>query len=182
MSPNVNRLSSNLISDDEKRRIAALRELMDLAQNDDGDLLFIPPLLVVLDDGSAECRQMASWSLGKMAQMDMGDESELDPLVASLLDDDDEVRENAAWALGELAGQHIGSQAELEPLIGLLHDVNGTTRGMAAWALGRLAQRMGLFDERSLIPLESLACDKSLYVSKGAEYALQRLREKLQAR
>ena len=159
----------------------ALREIMDLVQNDEGDLLLIPPLLAVLDDGTAESRQMASWSLGKIAQMGMGDESELDPLVGSLLDDDEGVRENAAWALGELAGQRIGSRAELEPLTGALRDANGTTRCMGAWALGRLAQRMGLVDERSLIPLESLASDKSLYVRKGAEYALQRLREKLQA-
>ena len=44
---------------------------------------------------------------------------------------------------------------------------------------GRLAQRMGLIDERSIAPLELLASDKSLYVSKGAEFALQRLKEKL---
>jgi HEAT repeat protein len=179
MSTNLRRLSLELISQEEGRRTAALREIMDLAQNNAGDLSLLPPLLVVLDGGTAECRQMSSWSLGKMAQSGLGDETELESLIASLSDGDGEVRENAAWALGELAGQRIGTGEELVPLTGLLQDGTATVRGMAAWALGRLAQRIGLVDERSIAPLESLLCDKSLYVSKGSEFALQRLREKL---
>jgi hypothetical protein len=50
---------------------------------------------------------------------------------------------------------------------------------MAAWELGRLAQRMGLVDMRSIAPMESLVSDRSFYVSKGAEYALQRMKEKI---
>jgi HEAT repeat protein len=179
MSPNLKRLSLDLVSGDEDRKTAALREIMDLVQNNPGDPSFFPPLLVVLDDSKTEFRQMSSWSLGKMAQSGVGDESELEPLAASLLDTDEEVRENAAWALGELAGLHIGAKQELGPLTDLLLDDTATIRGMAAWAIGRLAQRMGLIDERSIAPLELLIADKSLYVSKGAEYALQRLKEKL---
>jgi HEAT repeat protein len=179
MSPNVKRLSFDLISNDEERRAAALMEIVELTQNEGGHLDLIPPLLVVLDDGSTEFRKMASWCLGKLAQTGIGDVTELELLIASLIDDDAEVRENAAWALGELAGQHIGTKDELEPLTDLLRDETPTTRGMAAWALGRLAQRMGLIDARSIVPLEFLVSDKSLYVRKGAEFALQRLREKL---
>jgi HEAT repeat protein len=119
---------------------------------------------------------MASWSLGKLAQSGIGDGCELDQLIVSLSDEDDMVRENAAWALGELSGQHIGAREELEPLIVLLDDDVATVRSLAAWALGRLAQRMKLFDGSSIAPLERLVSDQSPYVSKGAEYALQRLK------
>lgn len=179
MCPNVNRLNSTLISTDEEKRTAALRDIMDLAQDNAGDPTCIPPLLVVLDNGSVACRQMASWSLGKLAQSGIGDESALEQLIASLSDEDDMVRENAAWALGELTGQHIGVREELEPLTVLLYHEAATIRSIAAWALGRLAQRMKLFDGRSVAPLEKLVSDRSLYVSKGAEFALQRLKEKL---
>jgi HEAT repeat protein len=179
MSPNDKRLSIDLVSDEGERRAAALTEIMELVQNNGGDPSYIPPLLVVLEDASYVHRQMASWCLGKLAQTGMGDVSELGPLTTSLHDADEEVRENAAWALGELAGQHIGALAELEPLTDLLRDDVATIRGMAAWALGRLAERMGLVNMRSIITLESLVSDKSLYVSKGAEFALQRLREKI---
>jgi HEAT repeat protein len=108
----------------------------------------------------------------------VGNASELYQLVISLSDPDEEVRENAAWALGELAGHQVGSREELGPLIALLGDGTSTVRGMAAWALGRLAQRMGLADERALEPLERLSTEKSLYVSKGAEFALQRVKER----
>jgi HEAT repeat protein len=177
MCPIVNQLNSDLLS--EERRQTALKELMDRAQNNMGDPSSIPPLLVVLEDGSLVCRQMASWTLGKLAQVGNGDQSELDPLIASLQDDDGEIRENSAWALGELAGQHIGRIEEIMPLTTLLRDDAATIRGMSAWALGRLAQRMNLTDRRSVEPLEGLLSDKSLYVSKGAEYALQRLKENL---
>jgi HEAT repeat protein len=179
MTTNLRRLGLDLISGVEGRRDAALREIMELAQNDTGDLSLIPPLLVALDDGTTECRRMSSWSLGKLAQSGLGDETELEPLIASLSDGDGEVRENAAWALGELAGQRIGTREELLPLTDLLRDGTATIRGMAAWALGRLAQHTGLVDERSVVPLESLLSDRSLYVGKGAEFALQRLKEKI---
>ena len=161
MCPNVSRLNSDLISNDEEKKIAALREIMDLAQNNAGDPSFVPPLLVIMDEGSAACKQMASWSLGKLAQTGTGDDSELEPLVESLLDDDEEVRENSAWALGELAGQHVGTKNELEPLTALLDDKTATIRGMAAWALGRLAQRMGLVDVKTIVPLEKLVSDRA---------------------
>ena len=49
--------------------------------------------------------------------------------------------------------------------------------GMATWALGRLAERLGLCDRSSIILLQELAKDPSAYVSKGAEWALQRIYE-----
>ena len=179
MSPSINRLNSDVLSYDEDRRTGALREIMELAQNNAGELSSVPPLMIVLEDGSEACRQMASWSLGKLAQSGVGDMSELEPLVSALSDEDGEVRENGVWALGELAGHDVGGKEELEPLTVLLRDDVATVRGMAAWALGRLAQRMNLVDERSIALLEMLVSDKSLYVSKGAEYALRRLKEKL---
>ncbi|MGD0816992.1 MAG: HEAT repeat domain-containing protein [Methanomassiliicoccales archaeon] len=179
MRQNIKRLNSDLTSTDMEKRTAALEEVMDLAQNNAGDLSYIPALLVVLDLGSEVARQMASWSLGKLAQAGIGDKVELYQLIASLSDNESEVRENAAWALGELAGQHIGTREELAPLILLLGDKAATIRCMTAWALGRLAQRMNLIDERSIIQLERLVSDESIYIRKGAEYALQRLRERL---
>jgi HEAT repeat protein len=179
MSPLIKRLNSDILSDDEGRRTTALREIMELAYDNAGELSSLPPLLVVLEGGSDECRQMASWSLGKLAQSGIGDMSELEYLVTALSDEDAEVRENGAWALGELAGDQIGAGEELPVLTALLTDETATVRGMAAWALGRLAQRMGLVDEGSIAPLETLVADKSLYVSKGAEYALRRLKERV---
>jgi HEAT repeat protein len=179
MSPSINRLNSEIISDDEERRFEALKEIAELAQNNSGELSSIPPLLVVLEEGSDACRESASWTLGKLAQSGLGDVSELVTLIASLKDGYGEVRENSAWALGELAGQRIGAREELEPLTALLKDDAATVRVMATWALGRLAQRMGLVDMRSIAPIESLVSDKSYYVSKGAEYALQRIKEKI---
>lgn len=179
MSLPINRLNSDIISHDEERRTGALREIAELVQKDAGELSSIPPLMVVLDEGSDACRKLASWVLGKLAQSGVGDVSELEPLITALLDDDAEVRENGAWALGELAGQRIGAREELEPLTALLRDDAATIKCMAAWALGRLAQRMGLVDMRSIAPMESLASDKSFYVRKGAEYALQRMKEKI---
>jgi HEAT repeat protein len=179
MSPSINRLNSDILLDDEEKRAGALKDLAELAQNNAGELSSIPPLLVVLEEGSDACREMASWTLGKLAQSGVGDLSELDPLIEALHDPDGEVRENSAWALGELAGQRIGAREELEPITALLKEDAATTRGMAAWALGRLAQRMSLVDMRSIAPIESLVSDKSKYVSKGAEYALQRMKEKI---
>jgi HEAT repeat protein len=179
MPPSINRLNSDLLSKDKDRVTEALRELAEMAQNDAGELASVHPLLVVLEEGSDVHREMASWTLGKLAQSGLGDAAELEPLITALQDPEEGVRENGAWALGELAGQRIGAKEELGPLTVLLRDDAATIRCLAAWALGRLAQRMGLVDMRSIAPIESLFSDRSFYVVKGAEYALQRMREKI---
>ena len=86
-----------------------------------------------------------------------------------------QLRENAAWALGELAGMNVGGKESLPLLIDLLGDGETQTRGMAAWALGRLAERMGLVDEASVERLRSLRADHSQYVSKTADWTLERI-------
>ncbi len=178
MSPSLNRLNIEILSRDEGKRTEAMRAMAELAQKDAGELSSVPPLLVVLEEGSEASRETASWILGKLAQSGVGDLAELEPLITALRDEDPEVRENSAWTLGELTGQRIGAIEALEPLTALLGDDVATIRCMAAWALGRLAQRMGLVDIRSITAMESLISDKSYYASKGAEYALQRMKER----
>jgi HEAT repeat protein len=142
----------------------------------EGDASLLKELVPRLRDEDADIRRAASWDIGKLAQNRAIEAMDIRPLLAALKDDDAEVRENASWALGELAGKGVGGRESLPLLVRLLKDEETQTRGMAAWALGRLAERMELAEKASIAELESLRADKSQYVSKTADWALERIR------
>jgi HEAT repeat protein len=135
------------------------------------------PLLPLVGDADVEVRRKATWALGRLALGKKGAGGSLEALIRALDDVDEEVRENSAWALGELAGVGIGTSDAIPQLNLLLSDDSRQVMGMATWALGRLAERLGLCDLSSIVPLQGLAKDPSVYISKGADWALQRIYE-----
>jgi HEAT repeat protein len=171
----VEALRPALLSVDKVEVLGALSELGELLRQKEADSTLLPWLLPLLIKEDEEIRRAASWNVGKMAQNRSIAHMDIGPLLAAMKDVDAEVRENAAWALGELAGMNVGGMESLPLLIDLLGDEETQTRGMAAWALGRLAERMGLADETSVGRLQSLRTDRSQYVSKTADWTLERI-------
>ena len=172
-------LNKELTSGQKDRIKAALSELNLILRATKADASSIEPLNILLEDEDLEIKRAASWSIAKLAQNKAIFSAPLQKLILLLHDPDEEVRENAAWALGELAGVGVGSIEAIEPLNLLLEDVNVQVRGMASWALGRLAERMQLARPSSKTRLEKLLLDKSLFVSKGAAYSLERVTKTL---
>ena len=172
-------LNAELVSGDKDRICAALSTLNDILRAMDADMSSVQPLTVLLGDEELEIRKAATWSIAKLAQNKVIHAAPLERLIPLLADPDEEVRENVAWALGELAGVGVGTIETVEPLNRSLEDSNVQVRGMAAWALGRLAERMQLARSSSISSLEKLLLDKSLFVSKGAAYSLERVTKTL---
>lgn len=154
---------------------AALEETRELLMDGLADrrlLLFLIPLTSAQDD---QVRRDASWCIGKLALMKIGDPRSVEALLSLTTDLDPEVRSNAAWALGELAGQNIGDTISIEALNILLTDPDKETKGMAAWALGRMADKMRVTSPSSVPLLKVMLLEKSEYLRKGAEWALERI-------
>jgi HEAT repeat protein len=177
MDEEVERLKTELGDPDPIVRANALDRTIAVLREKRLDPSFCDPLLPLVNDADVEVRRKATWALGRLALGKKGAGSSLDALLGALDDEDEEVRENSAWALGELAAEGIGAVEALPKLNRLLGDESRQVVGMATWALGRLAERLGLCDRSSIVPLQVLAKDPSAYLSKGADWALQRIYE-----
>ena len=169
-------INEELRSGEKVRTVQALASLNEMLRSRGADASSLQPLTVLLHDDDVDIRGPATWSVGKLAQNKVAGDFPLGELIALLSDRDAEVRENAAWALGELAGTRVGKEEAIEGLNVLMNDDSPHVRGMAIWALGRMAERMQLARRSSVPRLEALLKDKSLYVSKGAEWTLERIR------
>jgi HEAT repeat protein len=178
MDEEIRQLGSALTDPDPTIRGQALDRVIAVLREKRLDQALSEPLLPLVVDEDVEVRRKATWAIGRLALGKQGADRSLAALVKALGDEDVEVRENATWALGELAGVGIGTETSLPPLNGLLKDENRQVVGMAAWALGRLAERADLCDRSSVGALRELKGDTSTYVSKGADWALQRIFER----
>lgn len=154
---------------------AALEETRELLMAGLADRRLLQFLLSLTSAEDDQVRRDASWCLGKLALMKIGDPRSVNILMALTTDIDPEVRSNAAWTLGELAGQNIGDTVSIEALNILLTDPDKETRGMAAWALGRMADKMRVTSPSSVPLLKVMLQEKSEYLRKGAEWALERI-------
>jgi HEAT repeat protein len=172
-------INTELGSGNNDRITEALSALNLILRAMEADESSVQPLTVLLENEDLEIRRSASWSIAKLAQNKAVHSCPLDKIILLLQDPDEEIRENMAWSLGELAGVGVGSTESIEPLNRSLEDVDVQVRGMAAWALGRLAERMLLARPSSIVKLEKLLLDKSLFVSKGAAYSLERVTKTL---
>ena len=121
------------------------------------------------DDGE---REKVSWCVAKMGQNKIPDTRILDILVSMKDDDNDQVRENVAWGIGEVAGAGIGDERSLSVINGLMRDSDNGVRAMAAWAAGRLRIKLSIENDEMLVLLNSLLSDRSNFVQKSAEFAL----------
>ena len=172
-------INAELASGKNDRIKTALSILNKILREMEADDSSVQPLAVLLDSEDLEIRRGASWSIAKLAQNKAIHSGPLDKIIMLLEDPDEEVRENAAWALGELAGVGVGTEEAIEPLNRSLGESEAQIRGMAAWALGRLAERMHIAQTSSVAKLNNLLSDKSLFVSKGAAYSLDRVTKTL---
>lgn len=155
--------------------LAALEDSRELLMAGWADRRLLQALLPLTEAKDAQVRRDASWCIGKLALMKIGDPRSVERLVYLTADPDPEVRANAAWALGELAGQNVGDATSIEALNILLTDPDNEVRGMAAWALGRMAEKMRITSPSSVPLLEALRMERSEYLRKGAEWALERV-------
>ena len=177
MDEEVERLRTELGDPEPTVRAIALDKTIAVLRERRLDPSLSEPLLPLVSDADVEVRRKATWALGRLALGKKGAGSSLEALILALDDKDEEVRENSAWALGELAGVGIGTSDAIPKLNLLLSDDSRQVMGMATWALGRLAERLGSCDRSSIAPLQGLAKDPSAYISKGADWALQRIYE-----
>ena len=145
---------------------ADLREKKD--RTDELDELFQLSFL-----GDDPVKERVSWCVAKMAQNKVQD-LRMAGIVSSLSDSNDpEVMENVAWGIGEMAGVGIGDEHLNEVILRYMSDRNASVRGMAVWAAGRLKKKMGVKDDRLDRMIQSLADDRSEYVRRSVQYALE---------
>lgn len=171
----VEHLKTELHSDDIERRSTAFERLHQLLK--DRAIFGLPPSEIsdAFQSADVETRRQASWAIGKMGQNKIPGDYPLDLVERLTLDTDAEVRENAAWAIGEIAGVQLGREQSIQFLDRLLVDESFEIRGMAAWSIGRLAEKLFLGNMSSLSHLIKMRDDKSEFVRKSANFALERL-------
>jgi len=168
-------INRELDSADPSVLLMAMDRLESALRHKSEDASSLRPLARLLHHENAEVRKKAIWLVGKLAQNKVQGEYPVSSVLGLMEDEDEESRENAAWAVGEMAALKIGSEQEAEKLNSLLKDEFSQVRGMAAWALGRLAERDSVALRSSESLLRQLLQDKSVYVSKSASWALERL-------
>ena len=122
--------------------------------------------------GDDDVRDRTSWCVAKMGQNKVPDMRILDILVSMKDDENSQVRENVAWGIGEVAGAKIGDGRSMSTVNLLMKDTDNGVRAMAAWAAGRIRSRLKMENDEMLALLNSLLDDRSNFVLKSAEFAL----------
>lgn len=123
--------------------------------------------------GDAETRNKVSWCVAKMAQNKIEDLRIIDILVTMTGNPDAEVRENVVWGIGEAAGYGMCDDRCINAVNELMSDSSETVRGTAVWAAGRIILRTDRDDGFLRSKVESMRNDRSDYVRKAVESALE---------
>lgn len=122
--------------------------------------------------GDADTKEKVSWCTAKMAQNKVQDMRLVDIMISLTGNIDPQVRENIAWGIGEIAGAGIGDDRCVNIVTELMSDPEDNVRAMAAWAAGRLIKKLDIRDETMIEKVRSLLDDRSPFVMKAAQYAL----------
>ncbi len=176
ISPEMERLNLEMISDDTEVRCSALKRMDELARSRDVDATCLPSLMILMRSVNLEDRRRSSRIAAKMAQNRVEAFWPFDLLNVLTEDKDAEVRENAAWTLGELASMRVGVHSSITFLTELLLDREAMVRGTTSWALGQFAEHLHMSSQLAAERLEKLTYDRSPYVSKSATVALEIIR------
>jgi HEAT repeat protein len=127
-APAIPDLLEALRGTDEDQRLNAALTLSKIGK------AAVAPVAKLLDDGKAETRFYAIWTLGWIGP----DAAETEPaLVRAMADKSEDIRRKTAYALGRVAGN---AQGALPVLVTALSDANADVRNSAADALGHFGQ------------------------------------------
>lgn len=177
LDESIEEINNNLASKDRPTVLAALVSLSGFVSEGKANISSLGALDALMEGEDLEIRKEALLLVGKHALKKIGHPESVQCLNDMLRDPDPDIRENAAWALGELAGIDVGELCTPYYLNYTLKDEVAEVRAMSAWAEGRYAEKMGVGRNDTYRLLTELLQDDSLQVRKGAEWALQRLKE-----